>query len=145
MNSKLFKILFLLLLFGLLILVRLFENQLFYDPLILFFKGDYHLGIFPEVTVSKLMMHTALRFFINTMISLSILYVAFKDKEIIQFSAFIYAVLFVLFFLTMYFLVKTADTDSNLTVLFYVRRFLIQPILVLLLLPAFYYFKKYPF
>src|SRR5690606_22530121 len=132
---KLFKILFLLLLFGLLILVRLFENQLFYDPLILFFKGDYHLGIFPEVTVSKLMMHTALRFFINTMISLSILYVAFKDKEIIQFSAFIYAVLFVLFFLTMYFLVKTADTDSNLTVLFYVRRFLIQPILVLLLLP----------
>src|SRR5690606_23177908 len=105
-------------------------------------KSDYHLGIFPEVNVSKLMLHTAFRFFINTVISLLILYIAFRDKEIIRFSAILYLILFFVLLAGMYFLVKTIDAGSNLTVLFYIRRFLIQPLFILLLLPAFYYFRK---
>lgn len=140
--SRLLKILLLLLLFGLLILVRHYENQLFYDPLILFFKGNYHLGLFPDVNPSKLMTHIAFRFFVNTAISLLILYVVFRDMEIIRFSLILYASLFFILFCMMYFMVKTLDVNSNLTLIFYIRRFLIQPLFILLLLPAFYYFKK---
>ncbi len=140
--KKPLKILVLLFLFGLLVLVRLFEAELFYDPLLYFFKQDYLNQKVPDVVFGKLMLHTAFRFGINTLISLAILYVAFKDKGIVKFSAVLYLIAFVVLFSWMAWLVANATSESNYNILFYVRRFLIQPIIVLLLLPAFYYHKK---
>jgi len=140
--NRLLKITGIIFLFGLLILVRLFEADLFYDPLLVFFKQDYLYGMVPEVEFGKLMLHTAFRFWMNTLISLAILYVAFRDRDVIKFSLILYVFAFVILFSWMSWLVANASPESNYNILFYVRRFLIQPLFVLLLLPAFYYHRQ---
>ncbi|MEX0998170.1 MAG: exosortase F system-associated protein [Flavobacteriaceae bacterium] len=140
--NRLLKLTGIVFLFGLLILVRLFEADLFYDPLLSFFKQDYLHGKVPDVEFGKLMLHTAYRFWMNTLISLVILYVAFRDKDVIKFSLILYVLAFVILFSWMAWLVANASPESNYNILFYVRRFLIQPLFVLLLLPAFYYHRQ---
>lgn len=137
--KKRFRFILILLLFGLLILVRLFETHLFYDPLIAFFKNDYLHQKVPDVSLSKLLLHTSFRFFINSLISLLILWVAFKDNDVLKFSGILYIVAFLILLPCMAWLLVNATPQSNYNLLFYVRRFLIQPLFVLLLLPAFYY------
>ncbi|YCO56688.1 exosortase F system-associated protein [Psychroserpens sp. MEBiC05023] len=130
----------LLVLFGLLVLIRIFENELFYDPYLLFFKNDYLQMDSPRREILKLTLFTTLRFVLNTLISLGIIYLFFKDKSIVKFSTYIYLVAYIIllaFFL--YFVIHPRQEDYYL--FFNFRRFLIQPILLLLLVPAFYYYK----
>ena len=128
------------LLFMLLVLVRWFQNELFYDPYLLFFQNDYLYIDSPRQETFKLVTNTALRFVINSGISLLILFLFFKDLSIVKFSALIY--LFSFFILIMLYLYFVLDPKQEQYYLFFnVRRFLIQPILLLLLLPAFYYNK----
>lgn len=138
--SKLVKYILMIVLFGLLILIRAFEEQLFYDPYLTFFKNDYLYIDSPRREVAKLVAFTALRYTLNALISLAILYVAFKDKGIIKFSGLIYVLSFiVLLAIYLYFVVNPKQEDYYM--FFNVRRFLIQPIILILLLPAFYYNK----
>ncbi|PTX41709.1 exosortase F-associated protein [Christiangramia gaetbulicola] len=129
---------------GLLVLmlaaIRFFEQELFYDPLIQFFKSDYLLGIIPPMNMAKLMINLSLRFWLNTAISLAIIYISFRDLNILKFSAVLYAVLYVLATLVFIFLVLNIEREHYLA-LFYVRRFLIHPLFLLILLPAFYYYR----
>ncbi|QXP61277.1 exosortase F system-associated membrane protein [Olleya sp. HaHaR_3_96] len=126
------------LLFMLLVLVRWFQNELFYDPYLLFFQNDYLYIDSPRQETFKLVTNTALRFVINSGISLLILFMFFKDLSIVKFSALIY--LFSFFILITLYLYFVLDPKQEQYYLFFnVRRFLIQPILLLLLLPAFYY------
>lgn len=139
MNKSLNYIL-LLLLFGSLILVRVFEDELFYDPYLLFFKNDYLYMDFPRREVFKLTVFTSLRYVINSLLSLGIIYLLFKDRSILKFSAFIYVCAYlVLIAIFLYFVIHPRQEDYYL--FFNFRRFLIQPVLLLLLLPAFYYNK----
>lgn len=140
--KKPFKILLMLILFGLLILVRFLEAELFYDPLLYFFKQDYLNQKVPDVEFGKLLLHTSYRYLLNTAISLLILWAAFRDRDVIKFSVVLYAFAFLILLPWMGWLVANATPESNYNILFYVRRFLIQPLFVLLLLPAFYYHKK---
>ncbi len=134
------KSIWLLVLFGLLILVRTFENELFYDPYLTFFKNDYLYIDNPRREIFKLTVYTVLRYIINSGISLGIIYLFFKDKSIVMFSAFIYAIALVfLMMLFLYFVINPKQEDYY--IFFNIRRFLIQPILLLILLPAFYYYK----
>lgn len=128
----------LLVLFGLLILIRAFENELFYDPYLSFFKNDYLYIDNPRREILKLTLNTCLRYFLNSIISLAILYIFFKDRNIVKFSALIYGVAFIILLgLFLYFVIKPSQEDYY--IFFNIRRFLIQPLLLLLLLPAFYY------
>ncbi|MBJ6366552.1 exosortase F system-associated membrane protein [Snuella sedimenti] len=130
----------LFLLFGALVLIRWFENELFYDPYLIFFKNDYLYLDNPRREVFKLTMFTGLRYTLNSIISLGILYVIFKEKSMVKFSAFIYVVAFVVLILIyLYFVINPRQQDYYM--FFNVRRFLIQPVILLLLLPAFYYYK----
>lgn len=130
----------LLVLFGLLILIRAFENELFYDPYLTFFKNDYLYIDNPRREVFKLTLFTALRYFLNSIISLGIIFIFFKDRSVVQFSAFIYGVAFIILLpVFLYFVINPKQEDYYL--FFNIRRFLIQPLLLLLLLPAFYYYK----
>ncbi len=124
----------------LLILIRAFEDVLFYDPYLTFFKNDYLYIDSPRREVAKLVLYTSLRFFLNTAISLAILYVMYRDKSIIKFSVLLYAVAYVLLLIPfLYVVINPKQEDYYL--FFNIRRFLIQPIGLILLLPAFYYFK----
>ncbi|WP_308990671.1 exosortase F system-associated protein [Mariniflexile litorale] len=137
-NSK--KYVLLIVLFGLLILIRLFESDLFYDPYLTFFQNDYLYMDSPRREIFKVTLFTSLRFILNTAISLGILYVVFKDKSIVKFSMLIYILAYViLIIIYLYFVINPRQEDYYL--FFNVRRFLIQPIILILLLPAFYYHK----
>jgi exosortase F-associated protein len=130
----------LLVLFGLLVLIRVFENELFYDPYLLFFRSDYLQMDFPNREILKLTLFTTLRFVLNTVISLGIIYIFFRDISVVKFSTLIYMVAYLIllgFFL--YFVIHPRQEDYYL--FFNFRRFLIQPILLILLIPAFYYYK----
>ncbi len=138
--SKLFKYILLLVLFGLLVLIRVFENELFYDPYLVFFQNDYLYIDSPRREVLKLVSFTTLRYILNGIISLAILYVFFKDKNIVKFSAIIYVLAF-LVLLAIYLFFVINPKQEQYYMFFNVRRFLIQPIILLLLLPAFYYHR----
>lgn len=138
--SKPVTYIFLFILFSLLVLVRFFENELFYDPYLAFFQRDYLYMDSPKLEVFKVTCHTTCRYIINTIISLGILYLFFKDKSIIKFSTIVYAIAFVVLIgLYLYLIINPKQDDYYM--LFNIRRFLIQPIFLLLLLPAFYYYK----
>lgn len=124
----------------LLALIRYFESLLFYDPLLQFFHSDYLQDNTPYFESTELLLNVFYRFFVNSFLSLAIIYVAFLDKSILRFSFFLYLILFALCFPVFMFLVFTIE-NHNFLALFYVRRFLIQPIFVIILLPAFYYYR----
>ncbi|WP_452225207.1 exosortase F system-associated membrane protein [Lacinutrix chionoecetis] len=135
------KYIWLFFLFLLLVLVRAFESELFYDPYLKFFQNDYLYIDSPRREVLKLTLSTTLRFVINTLISLAILYMFFKDWSIIKFSILIYSVSYLfLLILFLYFVLNPKQEDYFM--FFNIRRFLIQPLILLLLLPAFYYQRK---
>lgn len=135
------RYIWLFLLFGVLALIRFFENELFYDPYLKFFENDYLYMDSPRREVMRLTLFTSLRFILNTLISLAILFVFFKEKSIVRFSAFIYFISYIILIsLFLYFVLNPRQEDYY--VLFNIRRFLIQPLVLLLLLPAFYYHRK---
>ena len=139
MNKSLTYIL-LFILFTLLVLVRVFEKDLFYDPYLTFFQNNYLYMDSPRREVFKLILNTTFRYFVNTILSLGILYLFFKDLSIIKFSFIIYVIVFiVLIGLYIYFVIN--QRQEGYYMFFNIRRFLIQPIFLLLLLPAFYYYK----
>lgn len=120
-------------------LIRMYEYQYFYDPFMYFFERafqeqqEYHFSI-------RMFFNVFLRFLLNTMVSLTILYVAFKNWGIIKFGAVIYAIFFVVLFPLFVWLMQNVTPDDYLAA-FYVRRFLAHPVLILILLPAFYYYR----
>jgi len=139
LNNKI-RVIQLLFLIGLLVLIRAFENQLFYDPFLDYFKEE-RVSAYPEMNSIKLFLNLFLRYFLNTIVSLAILYVIFKDVTLVQFSAILYSLFFILLIIGFYIYLKHFD-ESHKMILFYIRRFLIQPLFILLFIPGFYYQKK---
>lgn len=124
----------------LLILVRAFARQLFYDPFIEFFGNEYLKATFPEIDSTKLFLNLFFRYTLNTIISLGIIYIVFQKKQLIFFAVKFYVIAFVILS-TVYWFQLNGEFSNGYLLAFYVRRMLIHPIFLLLLLPAFYYQK----
>lgn len=139
--KKRYKIVLISFLVILLAMVRYYENQLFYDPLLKFYEADYLNHAFPYFETGKMFFNVLLRYLLNSIISLGILYVTFFDKNILEFSIYLYSIFFVILFTIFVFLIFEIES-KNFLALFYVRRFLIHPIFVLILMPAFYYYRR---
>ncbi len=138
--SNYIKYMLLFVLIGLLVLIRFYEDQLFYDPYGSFFQNDYLYIDNPRREVLKLIIFTTFRFVLNTIISLGVMFVVFRDWSVIKFSGIIYTIAYIVFIaLYLYFVLNPRQEDYYL--FFNIRRFLIQPIILILLLPAFYYHK----
>lgn len=133
---KYWKIPVLIVLLTLLVMIRMLEESWFYDPFMHFFQGCMCED--PEAFAGQWYLNVALRFFANSLISLAIIYVVFQNKASVKFSALLYLLLFVILFPLFIYLMEHVQKHDYLAV-FYVRRFLVQPILILLLLPALYY------
>lgn len=125
----------------LLIGVRAFEDNLFYDPFLIYFNGDYRVSPLPKFDNLFLFFGLLFRYFLNTILSLGIIYFLFKDKGMIQFASIVYLFFFLVLMSAFFFMLHFYGNQNNL-VLFYVRRFLIQPLFLILFIPAFYYQKQ---
>ncbi len=137
---KIIKYTFILILLVLIISIRFFENTLFYDPLIAYYKTAFLNNKLPELQYSKLFFSYLFRFGLNAVLAIVILVLLFTKQAVYQFTTRFYLlafiVLIVLFFIVLHFF------SEHVQFLFYIRRFLIQPLFLLLLIPAFYYQEK---
>ncbi|MGB0892127.1 MAG: exosortase F system-associated membrane protein [Flavobacteriaceae bacterium] len=127
-------------LFLLLFVVRGFATDLFYDPLIEYFQNDYLYTIIPEINTWHLVVDLLFRYTINSLISLGIIWLLFKRKDYLKLSGFFLMVAFMVLIIVFVFLLKD-KFESGYLLPFYIRRFIIHPLFLLLLLPAFYYQK----
>jgi len=128
-------------LIALLIAVRAFEDTLFYDPFLNYFKDNYTALPFPVINPIKLFLSMGFRYYLNSMISLALLYLIFRNFKIVKFSVFLY-ILFGSVLMISFFFVLLKFGEGNKMTLFYIRRFIIQPIFLILFIPAFYYQEK---
>lgn len=138
--SKGRKIFLLLPLVTLLVVIRMFEHDLFYNVLLDFFKENHSTSALPEFDLMKLVGSVSLRYLLNTIISIAILWVVFQERSVVKISAILYSFFFIALMSAFLVLIQFSEAGQHLT-LFYVRRFLIQPIFLLILLPAFYFHK----
>lgn len=123
-----------------LVMVRAYEDVLFYDPYLEFFHNDYLYMDSPRREVAKLIFFTTLRYVLNSIFSLAILLVTFLDKGIFKFSILLFLLAYVVLIVPfLYFVINPRQEDYY--IFFNLRRFLIQPLFLILLLPAFYYYK----
>ena len=118
-------------------LIRNYEEDLFYDPFIGFFKNDFFNQELPQFLEWKILLHLFLRYVVNTILSLFIIYILFRNKGFLKLASVLYIVFFVILMLS--FLVVIHFFSDQLMVLFYIRRFIIQPLFLLLFIPGFYF------
>lgn len=127
---------------SLLAMIRAYESVVFYDPFLDFFKRDYHNLPLPEMNTLKLFFGLLFRYLLNSVLSLAIIYVLFKDLEGLKFASVLYIGFFIIL-ISAFFIVFCFFEEPSKMALFYIRRFLIQPIFLILFLPAFYYQKRF--
>lgn len=136
--KAIFKYSGVLILFIFLILVRAFENDLFYDPFIKYFENDYLYSEMPVVEYQKLFINLFFRYCINGLISLTIIFILFKKKSYFKFASAFYGIAFVLL-VSAFLILVHQEFSKGYLLTFYIRRFLIHPLFLLILLPIFFY------
>jgi len=122
--------------------IRFFEESLFYDPFLSYFKNDYLNLPFPDFKGIGLFISLLFRYVLNTSLSLAVIYFLFKDVSITKFASVLYLFFFFILIGLFFGIVLFFDEKSNF-ILFYIRRFIIQPLFLLLFIPAFYFQKKH--
>ena len=123
------------------VFIRHFQYNLFYDPLLLFYKQNFQNQPLPNLNITKYIASISFRFVLNSALSFAVIFAVFRDVKMLKISMLLYVVLFLVLTLALVIIIKLYS-PSYAMLLFYVRRFLMQPILLILVLPAFYYHKK---
>ena len=121
--------------------VRIFEDQLFYDPFLNFFHEATKNASFPEFDWVKLIISHFLRFVLNLIFSCIIIHFIFKNKEWTAQGALLMIIIFAITF-PIYLYCISDRFEIGYLFSFYMRRFVIQPLILLLIIPLFYYRKQ---
>ena len=125
--------------FGL-IAVRIFENQLFYDPLQAFFHLANKHAAFPEFDWLPLILNYLFRFSLTLLLSAAVVYLIFKNKQWTLQAIVLMLIVFAITFPIYLYCIHT-KFEIGYLFSFYMRRFVIQPLILLLIIPMFYYRK----
>lgn len=121
--------------------VRMVETELFYDPFLNFFHEANKQLALPEFMWTRLIAHHVFRFALNLLFSGIILQALFRSWKWTLQGLILMALVFAI---TLPIYLYTLHTKLEIGYLFsfYMRRFVIQPVILLLLIPLFYYRKK---
>lgn len=121
--------------------VRFLENKIFYDPFINYFHEANKDAIFPDFIWEKLIFSHLFRFFLNLFFSAMIVQFLFLKKEwAVQAIVMILLVFAATFPIYLYCISTKFEVGYLFS--FYMRRFVIQPLILLLIVPLFYYRKQ---
>lgn len=121
--------------------VRFLEDTIFYDPFLAYFKGENDTTPFPEFESAKLILSYLFRFGLNLIFSLLIIQHLFRNKPwTIQAMILIVLVFAIVFPIYLYCIYTNFEIGALFS--FYMRRFVIQPMTLFLIVPIFYY-RKY--
>jgi len=141
MNKPFIKYSFIFILIVLLISIRFFEKNLFDDGLIQFFTHDYLTQDLPITSSLQTIIIDGVRFWINSILSIMIMFLVFKQKHLLTFLLSFYGLVFLIIIIALHFAIANYTPGHYLS-LFYIRRFLIQPLLLFILVPALLFQKK---
>lgn len=123
-----------------LVLVRAFEEELFYDPFITFFQNDYLYTNMPDFDLWLLFSNLFFRYTLNSLLSVAIIYLVFDKLGYVILVSKLYVVAF--FLLSgIYCYLLNEGFENGYLLPFYIRRFLVHPLFLILLLAALYYEK----
>ena len=125
--------------FGL-IAVRMVEDQLFYDPFQAFFHLANKHAEFPDFKWTPLILNYLFRFGLNLVLSAAVVYFIFKNKQWTLQAIVLMLIVFAITFPLYLYCIHT-QFDIGYLFSFYMRRFVIQPLILLLIIPLFYYLK----
>lgn len=131
---------FIFLLLALLITVRWKEHHLFYDPFLKYFKGIFQDKPLPNYNFFQLIFNYIIRYSINSILSIGIIYLLFKDFKTLRLIIYLYVFLFLILLILLIVVLFLNNPDYNFP-LFYIRRFIIQPVFLILFVPALYFQK----
>lgn len=120
--------------------VRMLEDRLFYDPFLNYFhEADKNIS-FPPFEWGKLIAGYLFRFVLNLLFSCVIIHFWFSNKQWTIQGAILITIIFLITFpIYLYCIYSRFETGYLFS--FYMRRFVIQPLILLLIIPMFYYRK----
>lgn len=124
-----------------LVLVRVFEEHIFYDPFLGYFQQEFHTADFPHFIGWKLIASHFLRFFLNLIFSALVLQGLFGRKQWTAQATLLMALAFFIL-LPIYLLGLYTEMRWGYLFTFSVRKFVIQPVFLLLFVAVFYYRKR---
>ena len=122
-------------------LIRIVEESLFYDPYLDYFKSDFINLPLPIVDKLHLFLSLLFRYSLNTIVSIAFIQIAFKDINFTKFAMVLYGLLFIILIIALW-VVLAFYANENKMELFYIRRFLIQPLFLLLFIPGYLIQKR---
>lgn len=126
--------------FGL-ISVRMLESKIFYDPFLSYFHIANKNAYFPDFEWFKLIVNYLLRFLFNLILSAIIVHFIFKSKQWTLQAMVLMLIVFAITFPIYLYCIHT-KFEVGYLFSFYMRRFVIQPLTLLLIIPLFYYRKQ---
>lgn len=121
--------------------IRMVESTMFYDPFLIYFHEANKELALPEFVWGKLILHHLFRFNLNLFFSAIILQGFFNNKKW-TFQGIILMVLVFAITFPVYLYCLYTDMEIGNLFTFYMRRFVIQPLILLLIIPLFYYRKQ---
>ena len=124
-----------------LISVRILEDKLFYDPFLGYFHEADKSMIFPSFEWGQLILGYVFRFILNLLFSCLIIHFLFKDKTWTMQGGILIMIIFLITF-PIYLYCIYNKFEIGYIFSFYMRRFVIQPLAILLIVPMFYYRKQ---
>lgn len=120
-----------------LVLVYVFQRVLFYDP---FQDLVYQPGQFNEISInhSKYIFGKISRYILNDGFALMIIWGLFQNKKYLRFAVIIFMI-GLLILLPIYITLSLMYYETIHTFLNHLHRLVLNPVLMMLLIPAFYY------
>lgn len=120
--------------------IRIFEGH-FYDPFLSYFKEGNSQLLRPNFSAGKLIFHHFIRISLNLGGSLLLIWAIFKNRMYLKISAVLISLVSVMA-LSLYLFFIMQNVSVSYQMLFFIRRFAIQPLLLFLLIPIFYYLNQ---
>jgi exosortase F-associated protein len=95
-----------------------------------------------EQNVWRFIINRSIRFIINDVLAILLIYSLFYERKYVLFAVWV-QVFGMIFVLIPYFIIKFNFPGYNGPLISFLHRLVLNPTLLLLLIPAFYYQKKY--
>ena len=124
-----------------LVSVRILEDRIFYVPFLNYFHEANKNIPFPSFEWGKLISGYLFRFILNLLFSCVVIHFWFKNRQWTIQGAILITIIFAITFpIYLYSIYDRFEIGYLFS--FYMRRFVIQPLILLLIIPMFYYRKQ---
>jgi exosortase F-associated protein len=107
----------------------------------IFQRWDFGALVGIETHINRFLLNRTIRFLLNDAFTIGLIYALFAERKYVIFSLYV-QLAGVIFFLAPYFVLKLYYPKYNGPLISFLHRLILNPTLLMLLIPAFYYQKR---